>query len=261
MEKIRQYGHTPFKTAVIHGGPGAPGELAPIAQELCCLTGILEPLQTAKSVGEQIEELKLTLKKHAKLPITLIGFSWGAWLSYIFAARYHSYVAKLIMIGSGPFEETYADKIMETRMNRLDKDEREEVIFLSETLDNVTIKDKNKIMKRFGRLLFKADSYDPLSYLPDVVEYQSDVYRSVWKEASKLRKSGKLLEYGKKIKCPVTAIHGDYDPHPSEGVKKPLSNMIKNFRFIELENCGHYPWLEKQSKDTFYRILKQELSA
>ena len=30
---------------------------------------------------------------------------------------------------------------------------------------------------------------------------------------------------GRKIKCPVVAIHGDYDPHLAEGVREPLSRV------------------------------------
>ena len=73
-----------------------------------------------------------------------------------------------------------------------------------------------------------------------------------------MRKSGQLLEEGRKIICPVVAIHGDYDPHPATGVKEPLEKVIKDFRFILLKNCGHHPWYEKEARDNFYQILQQE---
>jgi pimeloyl-ACP methyl ester carboxylesterase len=82
----------------------------------------------------------------------------------------------------------------------------------------------------------------------------------VWKEAKELRYSGKLLELGKKIQCPVVAIHGDYDPHPIEGIKDPLTRVLKDFRFILLKNCGHLPWLEKKARDNFFDILLDELN-
>ena len=47
MKNPRLYGSAPFNIAVIHGGPGAPGEMAPVARELSSLRGVLEPLQTA----------------------------------------------------------------------------------------------------------------------------------------------------------------------------------------------------------------------
>jgi len=42
MENIRKYGIGPFSVAVIHGGPGASGEMAPVAKELALVCGILK---------------------------------------------------------------------------------------------------------------------------------------------------------------------------------------------------------------------------
>ncbi len=107
MINIRKYGNPPFSVAVIHGGPGAPGEMAPVARELSSRWGVLEPLQTQASIDGQIEELKTVLEQNANLPVTLIGWSWGSFLSYIFASKYPSYVKKLILVSSGPFDATY----------------------------------------------------------------------------------------------------------------------------------------------------------
>jgi len=126
MKNLRAYGKAPFSVAVIHGGPGAGGEMAPVARELASGWGILEPLQTAASLEGQIEELKTVLEKNGDLPVTLIGFSWGAWLSYIFATDYPAIVKKLILIGSGGYEEKYAAGIRETRLNRLSEEDRTE---------------------------------------------------------------------------------------------------------------------------------------
>ena len=89
--------------------------------------------------------------------------------------------------------------------------------------------------------------------------FNQEIFRKVWKEAETLRISGKLIDTISSIKCPVVAIHGDYDPHPAEGVKKPLARILNDFRFIKLERCGHKPWIEKEAKDNFYRILRKEL--
>ena len=34
VKNLRTYGEAPFNIAVIHGGPGAAGEMAPVAREL-----------------------------------------------------------------------------------------------------------------------------------------------------------------------------------------------------------------------------------
>jgi pimeloyl-ACP methyl ester carboxylesterase len=259
MKNLRTYGKAPFKVAVIHGGPGAAGEMAPVAHELASSFGVLEPLQTKTSLEGQIEELKTVLEKNGDLPVFLIGFSWGAWLGFIFAANYPTFVRKLILIGSGPFEEKYAERILKIRLNRLSEEERAEVESLYEVLDNPAAENKSEAFARFGALFSKADAYDPILQESDVTDCDVGIFQSVWQDAAELRRSGKLLQPGKQIECPVVAIHGDYDPHPVLGVQKPLSTILKNFRFILLRNCGHKPWIERQARDRFYGILKEEL--
>ncbi|MGB2768190.1 MAG: alpha/beta hydrolase [Candidatus Zixiibacteriota bacterium] len=259
MASLRTYGKAPFRVAVIHGGPGAAGEMAPVARELASGWGVLEPLQTKASVEGQIEELRTVLQENGDPPVFLVGFSWGAWLSYLVAAHYPSLVKKVILVGSGPFEEKYVAGIETTRLSRLTEEERAEVESLYDILDDPSAPEKGEAFARFGALFSKADAYDPIKHESEAIDYRPDIFQSVWKEAAELRRSGKLVQLGKRIKCAVVAIHGDYDPHPAEGVQKPLSAILKSFRLILLPNCGHKPWIERQAKDRFYEILKEQL--
>jgi len=260
MKNLRSYGKAPFDIAVIHGGPGAPGYMAPVALELSSGMGVLEPLQTESSLEGQIQELHDVLINNANLPVKLIGSSWGAWLIFIFTAEYPSFVKKLILIGSGPFEEKYSLNILKTRLERLSEKERREALFFMTVLEELNNdQDKNTILDQLGNLFTKADAYDPLTLNTSDLEVQFHIYQSVWSDAANLRQSGELLKLGKQIQCPVLAIHGDYDPHPAEGVQKPLSTVLKHFQFILLKNCGHLPWIEKEARDKFYKILKKDL--
>ncbi|HKB48274.1 MAG TPA: alpha/beta hydrolase, partial [Ktedonobacterales bacterium] len=135
MQNLRLYGQPPFTVAVLHGGPGAPGTMAPVARELATEWGVLEPLQTADSLDGQVEELRAVLDEHADLPVTLIGSSWGAMLGYIFAARYPAHVRKLILVGSGVYEARYAAGIEQTRLDRLSEAERARALELLELLE------------------------------------------------------------------------------------------------------------------------------
>lgn len=69
MGNIRTYGKNPFRVAVIHGGPGAPGEIAPVARELAEDFGILEPFQGANSIEGQLQELRAVIEKWASQPV------------------------------------------------------------------------------------------------------------------------------------------------------------------------------------------------
>ncbi len=258
MINLRKYGNAPYSIAVVHGGPGAPGEMAPVARELSAKWGVLEPLQTADTVDGQVRELKSILEDHGAHPATLIGYSWGAWLVYMLAALHPSLAKKIILVGSGPFEDKYAKTIMERRFARLSEKDRARAQLLMESLEGPY---GEEVLEEFGELISKADSYDPLPETCDAVDCdgQQHIYQSVWPQAAKLRSGGELLRMGEKISCPVVAIHGDFDPHPYEGVEGPLSRTIKDFKLILLEHCGHKPWIERQAKDRFYEVLKDEL--
>lgn len=257
MDNLRKYGNPPFAVAAVHGGPGAPGEMAQIAHELSSVTGVLEPLQTATSVNGQVEELRAILEDNGSLPLTLVGFSWGAWLSVILTASHPKYVNKLILVSSGPFEERYAANIMKTRLQRLPKMERSEAKALYKSLLTTTLQSNS--LTRFKHLISKADSYDLLPDENQPLPVDLEIYRSVWNEAARLRSNGQLLELAGRVECPVIAMHGDYDPHSAEGLRDSLSHVIRDFRFVLLEKCGHYPWRERNARDMFYRILASEL--
>ena len=128
MNNLRTYGQRPYGVAVIHGGPGAPGEMAPVARELSKSVGVMEPLQTKKTLEGQVRELFAVITKHGDIPVTLVGWSWGAWLGFIVAARHPTLVKKLVLIGSGAFEEKYAANIVGDRLTRLTEAERVEAL-------------------------------------------------------------------------------------------------------------------------------------
>jgi len=259
MKNCRTYGKAPYIIAVVHGGPGVAGEMAPVAREISQSHGVIEPFQTERTLSGQVAELKNVLAGQGNLPVVLVGHSWGAMLSYIFTAKNQSMVKKLILVSSGVFDESYAAGIMSTRLHRLSREDRSLLDSLVTKLNAPENRDKNKIFKEFGEIIDKADSLNPLPHKNPVIEYRYDIYENVWKQAQELRIRGELVALGAQILCPVIAIHGDYDPHPADGVRVPLIRVIKNFRFYLLKHCGHKPWLERSARDKFYQILRKEL--
>ena len=260
MENLRTYGAAPFQVALIHGGPGAPGTMAPVARELATSRGVLEPLQTANTLEGQVQELRDAIIQHGMPPLTLIGASWGAMLGFILAARHPELVRQLILVGSGVFDESYAAEIPETRLKRLPAPARFEVWELTRKLEGPENEEQDAAMARLGEIFEGADAYDPLTLDTEVIGVDYALHRSVWSEAVALRQSGELLALGKQIRCPVLALHGDYDPHPAEGIRRPLASVLRDFRFVLLSRCGHSPWLERQARDDFFRRLREELA-
>jgi pimeloyl-ACP methyl ester carboxylesterase len=261
----RKYGDPPFQIALVHGGPGAAGDLAPVARFLAKAQGILEPLQTGTSLEGQVTELKTLLENYGDLPMIVLGHSWGAWLSLILSARYPQLVQQLILVGSGPLKLSYVPDLESTRLSRLTETERNEYLALINRIRTNTGADQKRDFSRLGELAQKTDQFDPIvdtNQGTDVPINQNSalIFQNVWQDAAAYRRSGKLLADAAAIQCPVVAIHGDYDPHPAAGVKIPLASVLKSFRFILLAQCGHTPWLERQARERFYQILQHEIS-
>ncbi|MFH1213647.1 MAG: alpha/beta hydrolase [Candidatus Neomarinimicrobiota bacterium] len=259
-ENFRLYGQSPYNIAVLHGGPGAPGEMAPVAHKLARTCGVLEPLQTADSVTGQVAELHAVLSKNASLPVTLVGFSWGAWLAIFLTARYPTLVKNLILLGCPPLEPHHTVGINDTRLKRLNRNERTMLDSAFQIINDPSTQNKSEIFGRISTLLTKADTFDPLESEPDAIEFQAEIYRKVWTEAAQLRQTGQLLAEVRRITCPVTAIHGDYDPHPADAIRLTFPHLLNDFHFVLLERCGHRPWLEKQACDRFFDILITEIT-
>ena len=264
MKNYRTWGEPPYRIAVIHGGPGAVGEMAEMADELSKNNiSILEPQQTALSVDGQVEELCENLKSHAIPPVTLIGHSWGAMLIFIVASRYSELVNKLILVCSGVFEAKYAVGIDAVREERLSDAEKKEINKLWGIIRNSTEQNNDKLLARIGELAAKADTYSALPEkhyeMPKGLKVNADMFKKIMPEVTDLRKSGRLLSMGENINCPVIAIHGNYDSHLVEGIKEPLSRTLTKFKLIELEKCGHEPWRERYAREKFFQILKDEI--
>jgi len=252
------HGSSPFDIAVLHGGPGAAGEVFDPAENLCAKHGVLEPFQTKMTVQGQVAELGALLGASERSPVVLVGYSWGAMLGLIFASRNPSLVRKLVLVSSGAFEDLYASRIGPTRLGRMTEEQRLSLGFLSRALEEPGTPAKDEIFAQLGEIISCVDSFDPLPH-SETIEYSYDIFKSVWGEAEKMRSNKEFLDLARGIRCPVVAIHGDYDPHPAAGVEAPLSRAISDFRFVVLEDCGHKPWIERRARGPFFEILCKEV--
>ena len=257
---MNKHGSPPYQVVLLHGGPAAPGEMQPVGEWLA-EHGIsaLEPYQSKSSINDLVTELRGQITSDAEIPVTLIGWSWGAWLGVIFAAQHPELVHKLILIGSGPFDAQLASNIMDTRLSRMTESKRSHLDALRQQLASATETERNQLMLQIGMLFDNADSFAPLPHANDIQSFDYEQYTSIWTEASDLRQSGVLLDYVTYIKCPVVAIHGDYDPHPAAGVEPPLSRILTDFRFILLKQCGHHPWFEQHARQHFFQVLQSAI--
>ena len=256
---LRVHGKAPFRVAVIHGGPGAAGEMAPVARRLAQTRGVLEPLQTAATVAGQIAELAGTLSHHATAPAVLIGYSWGAWLSLLVAAQHPELAERLVLVSCPAFGDSGAEQLRARRLERLSHAEQAQYQQAVAALHGPAATGGDPMLETLGRLTGKTDAYELIEEAggSDDVRGNAAIYRAVWKEAAELRRSGALLRRARTVQCPVIAIHGDADPSPAAAVAEPLSAALASFRLATLARCGHTPWRERYAKEEFYRLLAE----
>lgn len=257
---VRTYGKPPYTVVVLHGGPGAPGYMAPVARELSSTVGVMEPLQTKDTIDGQIAELKDQLATHTDQPVTLVGSSWGAVLALFTAARHGNIVKKLILVGSAVFDAKHSAMIKNIRLSRLPEMDRRRLHIIQEKLLHAPGEERNRLMKTWADMFDATDMYDPLPGALEVIEAQYARHTKIWAEYVTLRDTpGYLADEFSRISVSTVVIHGDYDPHPIEGIRPFLESCLDDVRFHILPKCGHYPWMEKHARERFFDIVRGEI--
>ena len=270
MSRARRYGPPPYRHALVHGGPGAPGMLAPLARELAAEghgtgigtgtgIGILEPLQSASSIDGQVEELADTLRDERSGPWTLIGSSWGAMLAVFTAQRHPELIARAVLVGCAPFDPDGGRRTDAARRARMDAAQLEEFERLEIAVGDADPRTASTATATFARiadLLLAVDHVNPTVDHLEVIEHQREVFAAVWAEVEQRRRAGTLLDVGRRLSCPVVVLHGTYDPHPLEGVVEPLRAVAADLRVHVLEGCGHLPWIERDARARFLDVLR-----
>ena len=266
MEKnFRTWGAPPYHTITIHGGPGAAGELARFSKILSQDFSCVELLQTKFSVDDEIQEIYDMITKYADDLVVLIGHSWGALISLLFSARNLEAVKKLILVGCPPLVERYVQNVQDTRWDRISMDQLPKIKDIEFRMDDSDPQIQNQAFFEFGKFYETIDSFslDPTLQIedPSILRYSYEIANKIWLNFIPIRRSGQLLEEISKIKSELVFIHGEFDPHPIEGIEKPLQSINKPYTLHILKECGHSPWVEHYAYQQFYEILKKELNS
>ena len=235
----RKYGNSEHSVVVLHGGPAAWGDVAPVAQGLSDSFTAIEPWQRGSAeepltVARHIEDLHdLIGEIDSDSPPALVGHSWGAMLALCYAAAYPHTAEPIVLVGCGTF-----DLASRARM-------------------------KDILRERADRQL-PGDVYERVEPWPDKKEYEPlDVraHRQTWDDMMRLQSDGTYPAAFAAIESDVLMLHGSYDPHPGPMIYASLRPFIRRLEYRELDRCGHSPWLERFARDEFFSTLKAWLLA
>jgi pimeloyl-ACP methyl ester carboxylesterase len=258
---VRSYGADGPYIIVLHGGPGAPGHMMPVARELASEFRVLEPFQRGSgsqplTVATHVADLHDVVTSVGKEPVCLVGSSWGAMLALAYAAAHPLPVGGVVAIGCGTFDAESRSRFKQNVDQRLDPDLRAKLSHLDET-----IVDPNERLATRATLLLPAYSHDVGDANLELSAADAQSNRETWADMLQLQEVGVYPQSFRAIEAPVLMLHGSVDPHPGKLIFESLRPHVRVLEYHEWAECGHYPWLERSVRAGFFERLKSWLRA
>lgn len=263
MNSLRTYGNSGPPVVVLHGGPGAPGYMAPVARGLADAFRVYEPFQRSSgdeplTVARHVADLQSLVERigadcAGRAP-ALVGHSWGAMLALAYAAAHPGHLTALVLVGCGTFDPAARAWMRATVDERMDDELRSRLERLPEE-----IPDPDERLSLTGELLLPLYSHELFSTGPKI-KADARAHRESWDDMRRLQAAGLYPTVFAAIKAPVLMLHGDIDPHPGAMIRDSLEPYIPQLVYHEWQSCGHYPWLELSVRDDFFAVLSKWLA-
>ena len=258
--QTRTYGTSGPQVVLLHGGPAAPGYLAPLARQLADAFRVVEPFQRGSgpqplSVARHVADLdELLGAQCANERPALVGHSWGAMLALAYAAEHSDTIAALVLVGCGTFDPASRSQLEATRQDRMDEQFQSDMTRLQ-----TEVADVDQRLKAIGRLFQRIDSHELIAADDETLQVDARAYEETWTDMLRLQQEGVYPEAFANIRVPTLMLHGTVDPHPGQMIAANLKAYLPQLEYREWPRCGHHPWLEKNVRNEFVAVLRQWL--
>ncbi len=259
--QIRRYGESGPLVIVLHGGPGAPGYMAPVARGLADRFRVIEPFQRPSggeplTVARHLEDLReLVASLGAVARPALVGSSWGAMLALAFAAKHPDLAGPLALVGCGTFDLDARARMQETLEARMDDEVRRRLASLPGEH-----RDPDERLRAEAKLILPLYSYELVSEDLELGDVDARANLETWDDMVRLQQEGVYPAAFAAIRAPAIMLHGAADPHPGRMILASLTPHVPQLEYREWEHCGHYPWLEKTVRAEFFACLSAWLA-
>jgi proline iminopeptidase len=243
---------------IVHGGPGLDHTY--LLPQMNALAGNNElvyydqrasgqssgTVDTASITPDQfVEDLEGLRKGLGIEKMNLLGHSWGGLLSMEYAIKYPQHMKSLVLVSSMGATSDCMDPFVKTRIERTTHEDSVSLAAL-QTSPGFSARDP-ETMSKYMRILFKTYFFDRrfadslrMRFNQNTASNLFPIFGLMGKYFAKYD----LYEQLAGIQCPTLIIQGDYDPFPAEFGRK-IAQHIKNSRFLLIEHCGHFPYIER----------------
>jgi proline iminopeptidase len=246
---------------VVHGGPGLDHTyLLPQMNSLAVGHELIYYDQRAsgKSTGtvdsasitpnQFVEDLEGLRKALGFDKMNLLGHSWGGLLAMEYAIKYPQHMKSLVLVSSMGATSDCMGPFLKTRIERTTHEDSVSTAAL-QTSPGFTAR-YPETMSKYMRILFKTYFFDRRFADSLSIQFNQNTASNLFPIFGLMGKCFAKYDLYKQlagIQCPTLIIQGDYDPFPAEFGRK-IAQHIKNSRFLLIEHCGHFPYIERQQE-------------
>ena len=258
---VREYGTGREQVIVLHGGPAAAGDVAPLAEALGKRWHAFEPFQRTSgssplTVSRHVQDLDNLIRERCSggQPV-LAGHSWGAMLALAYAAEQPKAPAALVLVGCGTFSERARAEFEARLAARLTPAQRAKIADIRQSEA-----DADRRLAAMGRMMTQVYGHDVEEVAESAVLVDARAHEETWADMIRLQREGVYPSALAAIDVPVLMLHGAADPHPGRLICEDLRTYIPHLQYHEMPECGHSPWLERRAREPFLEMLNTWLA-
>lgn len=204
---------------------------------------------TMEQFISDIEKLRINLNLEKFI---LFGHSWGGLVSMHYALSHPENLHALILLSSSPANykgmEAASNAFAEKSKNMIDDISP---LFSYEEFEKQDIANIAEVYKKlFSLYFYNSSDVESLNLVFDNVDsarsdfkIREEMSKTVWMNPN----TPDLLPKLKNFNIPTLIVHGNDDIIPVWTMKE-IHSAIKNSQLIILEECGHFPYIEKPDK-------------
>lgn len=205
------------------------------------------------SVAVHVEDVD-AVRRYIGVPkVRLLGYSWGALLSMLYATKHPAHVERLILLSPAPptaeVRHRYQQKMAEAMQRPTVKALREE---LAKLRDSATPEELRRHRFALAVTSYFVDPRRALELTPFLVKQRLE--EAIWKSL------GPAFDLRPKLSdvahIPTLVIHGEEDVIPIESAEETA--RILGAELVRIPHCGHVPYIE--APDALFAALTRFLS-
>lgn len=253
-----------YPVLVVHGGPGLDQTyLQPQLFELADKHQLIfydqrasgKSLQSVDhynniNINQFVSDLEGVRAKLGLKKFILMGHSWGGLLSMYYAIKQPEHLSGLILLNTAPADykgqKAFVDNFVE-RTSNIKKD-------IAPLFSYEEFKKQNASeISELYRKVFSAYFHNPSDVKKLNLAFNVESARSGFRVNEEMSKTAwlspgiDLFPNLKKLNIPTLIIHGKQDIVPVWTAKE-INLAIKDSKLVILEDCGHFPYIERPNE-------------